>query len=118
MAQAEELKERAWIMLRKFGLEENCTGFEDAVMEFKNMEYNLWDLARYVEENANTYYEEPCKYLAAVVLLYITAYDREVSTQDFYTAEDLRAVEKRLFKFAETRDPSVFNGLYRELDYP
>jgi hypothetical protein len=112
------LKERAWFVLKKI-MGMDCTGeFEDAVMEFKEKEYDLWDLARYVEENVNTYYEEPCKYLAAVVLLYITAYDREVSTQDFYTAEDLRAVEKRLFKFAETRDPSVFNGLYKELDYP
>jgi hypothetical protein len=108
---------RAWFFLKRI-MKLDCTReFEDAVREFEEKIYTMWDLAEYVED-VNEYYEKPCRWLAAVVMLFMRAYDTEVSTQEYYTACDLHTVEDRVEAFIKSNDPAVFKGIYKELDYP
>jgi len=113
----EYIVKRAWFFLKRI-MRLDCTKeFEDAVREFEEKIYTMWDLAEYVED-ADEYYKSPCRWLAAVAMLFIRAYDTEVSTQEYYTAGDLDTVEERIEAFIKSSDPKVFRGIYNELNYP
>jgi hypothetical protein len=113
----EYMVRRAWFFLKRI-MKLDCTKeFENAVREFEENIYTMEDLAEYVE-NVGEYYVKPCRWLAAVVMLFMRAYDIEVSTQDYYTACDLDTVEGRVEAFIKTNDPNVFRGVYKELSFP
>jgi hypothetical protein len=108
------LKRRAWFVLRSVvGLD--CSGeFEDAVEEFEDGKYDLWRLAWYVEGNVGEYYRRPCRWLAAVAMMYIRAYDYDASAQ-VDCSSCLSIVRERVSEFARSRDPTVFRGIYLAL---
>jgi hypothetical protein len=108
------LKRRAWFVLRwVVGLD--CSSeFEDAVGEFEEGRYDLWGLALYVEGNVSEYYRRPCRWLAAVVMMYIRAYDYNASAQ-VDCSSCLSIVRGRVSEFARRRDPTVFRGIYLAL---
>jgi len=109
----EELQiKEAFFVLRLIGVRKRCGKFKKWIREL--LEWDYYSIARFVSDPDN-YKKQECKYLAAVVLLYIESYNIEYSTQDAYTAENLRIVEERLSKFAESKDPMVFRDIYNEL---
>jgi len=113
----EYMVRRAWFILKRI-MNLDCTReFEDAVREFEEDTYTMEDLAEYVED-VGEYYTKPCRWLAAAAMLFIRAYDIEVSTQDYYTACDLDTVEGRIEAFIKSNDPKAFAGVYKELSFP